>query len=48
MKHFEELTFPEIGKRIGMPANTAKTRYYRGLAKLETLMRGHRDREERA
>ena len=35
LKHFEELTFSEIAERLGVSANTAKTQYYRGLAKLK-------------
>lgn len=31
MKHFEGLTFQQIGSRLAMPENTAKTLYYRGL-----------------
>ena len=34
LKHFEELSFPEIGERMGLSANTAKSHYYRGLARL--------------
>ena len=34
LKHFEELTFAEIAKRLGISPNTAKTQYYRGLSKL--------------
>lgn len=48
MKHFAELTFQEIGAMLGMPANTAKTRYYRGMAKLAELLRATRSHEERA
>lgn len=48
LKHFDDLTFQEIGDCLNMPANTAKTRYYRGLAKLEALMRTYQQREERA
>ncbi|MEM7305715.1 MAG: RNA polymerase sigma factor [Planctomycetota bacterium] len=44
LKHFQECTFEEIGRRIGVPTNTAKTRYYRGLAKLrELLSAGNRE-----
>ncbi len=39
LKHFEELTFDEIGARLGTSPNTAKTRYYRGLARLEERLR---------
>lgn len=34
LKHFEALTFDQIGVRLSIPANTAKTQYYRGLEKL--------------
>lgn len=34
LKHFNQLTFDEISHRIGVSANTVKTRYYRGLIKL--------------
>jgi RNA polymerase sigma-70 factor (ECF subfamily) len=46
LKHFDGLTFREIGDRVGVPANTAKTRYYRGLARLGELLRTYRRREE--
>ena len=42
LKHFEGLTFGQIGKRLGASANTAKTRYYRALAKLRERLRGER------
>ena len=43
LKHFEDLTFPQIAERVGASANTAKTRYYRGLQRLrEILERGRR------
>jgi RNA polymerase sigma-70 factor (ECF subfamily) len=46
LKHFEDLTFPEIADRLGGSPNTAKTRYYRGLRRLrEILGRGERVRE---
>jgi len=38
LKHFEELTFEEIGARLGVSSNTAKARYYRGLRALEPLL----------
>jgi RNA polymerase sigma-70 factor (ECF subfamily) len=42
MKHFEERTFEEVAKAFHIPVNTAKARYYRGLAKLrERLRRWH-------
>lgn len=34
LKHFAGLTFEEIAARMGCSANTAKTRYYRGLSTL--------------
>jgi NAD(P)-dependent dehydrogenase (short-subunit alcohol dehydrogenase family) len=34
MKHFEDLTFEEIGTRLGNSINTVKTRYYRGISRL--------------
>ena len=37
-KHFDDLTFDEIGTRLGISPNTAKTRYYRGLLRLQTLI----------
>ena len=34
LKHLEGLTFEEVGRRLNLPTNTAKTHYYRGLARL--------------
>ena len=34
LKHYQELTFKEIGRRLGMPENTAKIKFYRTLEKL--------------
>jgi RNA polymerase sigma-70 factor (ECF subfamily) len=34
LKHFEDLTFEAIGLRLGLSPNTAKSHYYRGLARL--------------
>ena len=31
LKHFEECTFKDIGQLLKIPANTAKTYYYRGI-----------------
>lgn len=39
LKHFEDLTFADIGVRLGLSANTAKTRYYRAIRKLRALLR---------
>lgn len=40
LKHFEELTFVEIGERQGISDNTAKTRYYRARVHLQQQLRG--------
>jgi RNA polymerase sigma-70 factor (ECF subfamily) len=49
LKHFEDLTFTDIARLLGMSANTVKTRYYRGLAQLEQIVKPnpglHRERE---
>jgi RNA polymerase sigma-70 factor (ECF subfamily) len=34
LKHFCELKFDEVAARLGIPVNTAKTRFYRALEKL--------------
>jgi RNA polymerase sigma factor (sigma-70 family) len=39
LKHFEALTFEEIGARLGMITSTAKTKYYRALARLRDRLR---------
>jgi RNA polymerase sigma-70 factor (ECF subfamily) len=39
LKHFEALTFDEIAARLGVAANTAKSRYYRGLDRLRRRLR---------
>ncbi len=38
LKHFEGLTFAAIAAQMGIPQNTAKTRYYRGLTKLRRTL----------
>lgn len=38
-KHFDDLTFEEIGARMRISPNTAKTCYYRGMKRLEVLLR---------
>jgi RNA polymerase sigma factor (sigma-70 family) len=43
LKHFEERTFEEIGSALGIPANTAKTRYYRGLCELRAVLRAREE-----
>jgi RNA polymerase sigma-70 factor (ECF subfamily) len=37
LKHFEGLTFQQIGVRLGLSPNTAKAVYYRGLRRLHAL-----------
>lgn len=39
LKHFEGRTFAEIGEVLGIPVNTAKTHYYRGLEWLRQRLR---------
>ena len=47
LKQFEQLTFEQIGEQLSISANTAKSRYYRGLTSLrECLQRlklGHEE-----
>lgn len=43
MKHLDELTFAEIGAALALSTNTAKTRYYRGLQKLQQRLRAFAD-----
>ena len=38
LKHFEELTFEEIGQRLSISPNTAKTHYYRALERLREAL----------
>ncbi|MEM7307448.1 MAG: sigma-70 family RNA polymerase sigma factor [Planctomycetota bacterium] len=38
-KHFDGATFEELGARLGISANTAKTRYYRAMLKLREHVR---------
>ena len=38
LKHYEDLTFEQIGERLALSVNTAKTRYYRGLRKLRAVL----------
>jgi RNA polymerase sigma-70 factor (ECF subfamily) len=42
LKHFDGLTFDEVGLRLTIPSNTAKTRYYRGMKKLQEYLRERR------
>lgn len=39
LKHFETLTFEQIATRLGLPANTVKTRYYRSMERLRDVLR---------
>lgn len=39
LRHFQELSFDEIAARLSIPVNTSKTRYYRGLRKLQEMLR---------
>lgn len=39
LKHFELLTFEEIGERLDHPSSTVKTWYYRGIDRLRDLLR---------
>ena len=45
LKHYEDLTFEVIGERLGCSANTAKTRYYRGLRKLKQALGANSSRK---
>jgi RNA polymerase sigma-70 factor, ECF subfamily len=38
LKHFDELTFEEIGSQLSLSSNTVKARYYRALEKLRELL----------
>ena len=38
LKHLEGLTFVEVGERLAMSTNTAKTHYYRGLRRLRAML----------
>lgn len=45
-KHYEQRTFGEIGELLDLPKGTAKTLYYRGLARLRSRLRGVVRQEE--
>lgn len=45
LRHHEQLTFAAIGQRLGIPENSAKTLYHRGLVKLRAAL-GGRDLED--
>ena len=40
LKHFEGLTFTQMGELLGLSANTVKSRYYRGICWLRRRLRG--------
>lgn len=42
LKHFDGLTFEAAGERLGVAASTAKSKYYRGLAKLKAFLEPRR------
>ena len=43
LKHYEQCTFEEIGERMKTSPNTAKTRYYRALRRIESALNGQRN-----
>jgi len=47
LKQFEELTFESAAERLGISVDTAKTRCYRGLNKLRTLLPAGLNEDER-
>ena len=42
MKHFDQLTFAQIGAVLEISPNTAKSRYYQGLEKLRSILASRR------
>ncbi len=46
LRHDHDLSFDAIGARLGMPMNTAKTRYHRSLRALREWLRAKSNREE--
>ena len=38
LKHYEGLTFEEMAQRLDIPASTLKTRYYKGMSRLEAIL----------
>lgn len=42
-KHLDGLTFEAIGARLCLSVNTVKSRYYRGMVKLQRTMEPHRE-----
>ncbi|MEW6742034.1 MAG: sigma-70 family RNA polymerase sigma factor [Planctomycetota bacterium] len=45
LRHFAQLTFDEMAHCLGLSINTVKTRYYRGLAQLRSIL-APRQRED--
>lgn len=43
LKYFEDLSFPEVAVRLGIPLGTVKTRHYRGISKLSQFIAGRED-----
>ena len=41
LKHFDQQSFTAIGETLGISPNTAKSRYYRGVSRLRTLLAEH-------
>jgi RNA polymerase sigma-70 factor (ECF subfamily) len=46
LRHYEGLSFEAIGERLGIPMNTAKTRYHRSLRDLREWLRMRGNQEE--
>ncbi len=46
LKHFEDLSFDDIAARLSISPNTAKTRYYRGLDRLQQILSRGKPGEE--
>lgn len=45
-KHVDDLTFEQIAHQLGISINTAKSRYYRGLARLRPARGAAEERSE--
>jgi RNA polymerase sigma-70 factor (ECF subfamily) len=45
LKYYDDLTFEQIGERLAISPNTAKTCFYRGMRRLEELLKGQREVE---
>jgi len=48
LKHFEDRSFDDIGHRLSISPNTAKSRYYRGLERLRQMLLSEHREEIRA